>query len=82
MKFYYRGKKAPSEGYDVASGCLLMIVFAAIFYAISLFDSMDDVKEYWMELVFLIVMSVITFLECYVKKENSTLTESILKIHI
>ena len=47
MNFYYNGRKAPSKGYDVASGCMLFIGFGAIAYFFTLIDDIEDLEEYW-----------------------------------
>ena len=56
MKFYYNGRKAPAEGYDTASGCLLIIGFAAIVYFFTLIDDLEDLEDYWLQLILILLM--------------------------
>ena len=44
MNFYYNGKKAPSKGYDVASGCLLLIGLGALVFLFTLIDDIEDLE--------------------------------------
>ncbi len=57
MIFYYNGRKAPSTGYDVASGCLMFIGFAAIIYFFTLIDDVKDIEEYWLQILFIFMMA-------------------------
>lgn len=68
MNFYYNGKKAPSKGYDVASGCLLFIGFGAI---ILLFTAIDDIKDldgHWFQLIIVIIMAISVLFSVFRKK--------------
>lgn len=55
MKFYFYGK-TPSKGYDVASGCLLIIGFAAIIYVFTLIDSLEDLEGNYFQLFGVLLM--------------------------
>lgn len=50
MKFYHQGSKKSNEP-GVFSGCLLLIGLGAIIFLISLLESLEDVKEYWWQIV-------------------------------
>tara|TARA_R110002072_G_scaffold222619_1_gene379688 strand:+ start:6242 stop:6862 length:621 start_codon:yes stop_codon:yes gene_type:complete len=56
MNFYYNGKKAPSKGYDVASGCLLLIGLGALVFLFTLIDDIEDLEGHWFQLIFVILM--------------------------
>ena len=55
MNFYFNGKK-PSKGYDVAGGLLLVIAFSAIIYMFTLLESIDDLKEYALQLILALII--------------------------
>ena len=55
MIFFYNGKK-PSKGYDVASGCLMLIGLSAMIYFFTLFDNLEDMKEYTFQMLFIFLM--------------------------
>lgn len=68
INFYYKGEKAPSKVYDVASGCLLIIAFSAIIYFFTLIDDIEDLEEYWLQLVFILLMGGSVFFQMFRKK--------------
>ena len=55
MIFFYNGRK-PSKGYDVASGCLMLIALSAMIYFFTRFDNLEDMKEYTFQLLFIFLM--------------------------
>jgi hypothetical protein len=68
MNFYYNGKKAPSKGYDAASGCLIIIGFSALIYFFKSLDDLEDLKEYWLQLLFLVMIAFSLFYGLFRKK--------------
>ena len=56
MKFYHQGNKHKSNNPDAFSSCLILIGFAAIIYLVTLIDSLDDLKEYWWQIVLALFM--------------------------
>tara|TARA_R110001632_G_scaffold11422_3_gene41228 strand:+ start:2644 stop:3261 length:618 start_codon:yes stop_codon:yes gene_type:complete len=56
MNFYYNGKKAPSKSYDVANGCLLIIALGAIIFMFTLMEDIEDLKEYWLQILIVLVV--------------------------
>lgn len=67
MIFFYNGKK-PSKGYDVASGCLMVIAFSAMIYFFTRFDNLEDLKEYTFQLVFILLMAGSILYQVFRKK--------------
>lgn len=68
MKFYYNGRKEPSEAYNVASGCLLIIGLSALIFAFSLIEDLDDIKENWLQLLFGVIMAFSILFGMFKKK--------------
>lgn len=77
--FYYQGKKAPSKGYDVASGCLMIIALSALIYFFTLVDSIEDIEEHWFQLLFILLMAGSMIFQLFRKKGKLHTNKIILK---
>lgn len=67
MNFYYNGRK-PSKGYDVASGCLLLIGITAMFYFFSLIDDWEDLEGHYLQLIFILLVGGSMIFSLFQKK--------------
>ena len=86
MKFYYNGRKKSSTGNDIAIGCLLFVAFGAIIMFFSLIDDIEDLEEYWLELIFIFLMAGGTIFSIFRKKgklytHRIEITDSFLKMN-
>lgn len=69
IQFYHKGKKAPSAGYDIASGCLILIGFGGIIFAFtSIISSSEDLEDYWIELLFGLIVGISFLFQLFRKK--------------
>lgn len=71
MKFFYRGTKKSNEP-DVASGCVLLIGFAAIIYLITLLDDLEDWSEYGWQIALAFVMGGSLLVSIFSRKAKLT----------
>ena len=67
MLFFYNGK-TPSKGYDIASGCLLIIAFSVIIFLFTMLDSIEDLKEYAFQLILALIIGVGFIFQLFRKK--------------
>ncbi len=67
VKFFYNGLKK-SNDIGVASGCVLMIGFGALIYFFTLIDGIEDLKEYWFQILLVSVMGISLVLQLTRKK--------------
>jgi hypothetical protein len=71
MKFYYNGTKKSNEP-GFASGCVLLIGFGALIFFFTLLDDIEDLKEYWIEIILVSVMGVSLVGMLFAKKGQLT----------
>lgn len=67
MKFYHKGVKTSNET-GFASGCFVLIGIAAIIFLITLLDDIEDLKEYFFELIFAGIVCVGFLFTVFAKK--------------
>ena len=67
MIFFYNGRK-PSKGYDIASGCMIVVFFSAMIFFFTRFDNLEDLKEYTFELLFILLMAGSILFQVFRKK--------------
>lgn len=68
IHFYHKGKKAPSAGFDIASGCLTLIGLGGIIFAITSLSKIEDLEEYWMEILFGLIVAFSFLFQLFRKK--------------
>lgn len=56
MIFYSSAKRKPSNSIGFLSGCMLLIGFGAIIFFLSLLDDIEDLSDYWFQLVLVTLM--------------------------
>jgi hypothetical protein len=57
MKFYYNGTKKTNEP-GFASGCVILIGFAALIYFFTLLNDVEDLKDHLVEIIAVSVMGI------------------------
>ena len=67
MTFFYNGKR-PSKGYDIASGCLTIIAFSAMVFFFTMFDNLEDLKEYTLQILFILLVGGSVLYQFFRKK--------------
>lgn len=67
MKFYHQGKKKTNET-SKSEGCLLIIGFIALIFFFTLLDDIDDLKDYFFEIIGIILMSGSILYAIFAKK--------------
>ena len=71
LKFFYNGSKKSNE-IGTTSGCLILIGFAALVYFFTLIDSIDDLSDYWIQIVLVLLMGISLLVPLFVKKAKLT----------
>lgn len=78
MNFYYYGK-TPSKGYDIASGCLLIIGIGGVVLFFSAIDSLEDLDGHYLELFFITLMAITTIFGLFRKKAKLHTNRIVIK---
>jgi len=71
LKFYYNGTKKSNEP-GFASGCVLLIGFAALIFFFTLLDDVEDLKDYLIEIILVAVMGISLVVMLFGKKAQLT----------
>lgn len=68
MIFYRQGTKKPSNEPGFVSGCLLIIGFGAIIFLLSMLESLENVKEYFFQIVLALIVGISLAFSIFRKK--------------
>lgn len=67
MKFYHKGVKKSNKT-SASEGCLFIIGFGAIIFFLTLLDDVEDLKDYFFELVLVLIMGISLAFSLFGKK--------------